>query len=50
MLEVCGLVRDIQEMPKGEMTVIDTDHGVSLSLQQISKINLARLVIIFKYC
>ncbi|KAG8328826.1 hypothetical protein J6590_100925 [Homalodisca vitripennis] len=42
VLEVCGLVRDIQELPKGDMTIIGTDDGVSLSLQQISKINLAR--------
>ncbi|XP_054279224.1 ATP-binding cassette sub-family C member 4-like [Macrosteles quadrilineatus] len=42
VLEVCGLIRDVQDLPKKEMTIIGTEDGVALTLQQISKINLAR--------
>lgn len=42
VLEVCGLMREVVELPKGVLTIIGTEDGVNLSLQSISKINLAR--------
>jgi ABC-type multidrug transport system fused ATPase/permease subunit len=40
---VCALIKDFQQFPQGDMTVVG-DRGVSLSGGQRARINLARAV------